>query len=216
MPSTRYARGRGPLARGAAVLVLLGGAGALAFASPAAARVLPAQAPSLSGPFSVFLVLPTSSGLTSSKTAKTSEPLSAFSLSTTAQAASGLSTGTGAGAAKTTSQVTATMAIDTVSTNLLEDVFGSHVLNPVEVVFDKTTAGKQATFLTYEFKNCIITSYQLQDGPGTQPQATSGPPSVQITFVFQALSLSFGPGAKASGTGAAVPAGWDITTNKAV
>jgi type VI protein secretion system component Hcp len=216
MPSMPYARSRRTLPRCAAAVALLGGAGALAFASPAAARLVPAQVPALSGPFKVSLVLPTTTGVaTPTSTNTAGEQLSAFSLSTTGPASVAGTTGLGAGKASVgASQATATMPIDTTSTNLLEDVLESHILSQVMVVFQRSVAGKEATFLTYDFKNCTITSYQLQDGPGTQSQATSGAPSVQITFVFQGLSLSYGKGASTLGTGATVPAGWDITANK--
>jgi type VI protein secretion system component Hcp len=99
------------------------------------------------------------------------------------------------------------MPIDGVSTNLLRDVLESRSLTPVEVVFRLSNG---TPYLTYDFTNCFVTSYQLQDGPGTQPQETSGAPSVQVTFVFQGIKLSFG-----NGVAGTVTTGWSITTNKA-
>lgn len=216
MPSNCYSWSSRPVARGGAALALLGGAASLGFASPAAAHVVPAQAPAVAGPFNVSLVLPPSN---TAKSAQTAEQLSGFSLSTTASASSAGSSGLGAGKnGAGASQATATMPIDATSTNLLRDVLVSQVLNPLEVVFSRTSGGKQETFLTYDFKNCTITSYQLQYGPGSQPQEASGSPSVQFTFVFQGITLAYGTGASSLGTGGVgtVPASWSITTNKAV
>ena len=144
---------------------------------------MPAQTAAISNPFNVFLVLPASSGAAGSKTATaTTEQLSAFSLSTTAPT-------TGA-SRRRHDQAVATMPIDSVSTGLLRDVFVSQHLDPVQVIFRRAASSKQATFLTYSFKNAAITSYQLQ--------TTSGAASVQVNLVFQAIGLSFGTGSDAA------------------
>ena len=213
MPTTRYGlRGRSS-SRGVAVFAVstvIGAAWGLAAAGPAAANEAPAQ--STPNTFDVFLVLPANSGLFTSSVisngSQTTEQLSAFSLSTTAPNSSGLgSTGSAAGKASTTaSQATATMPLDTTSTNLQRDVLESRALNPVEVEFRRSGATKGTTYLTYTFKNAIVTSYQLQD--------TAGAVAVQVTFAFQGITLTFGTGV--SGTGTVPPSGWSVTANKAV
>jgi type VI protein secretion system component Hcp len=201
-----FALNRRPTSLGAVIIALLGGAFVLASAGPAAAKVVNDQAPALSGPFNVFLVLPAGAGLTTSRSAPTAttEQLTAFSLSTTTP--SGGATPTGGSGGKVATQASATMPVDVVSTGLLRDALVSQQLNPVQVVFRRTTTGKQATFLTYTFKDVAITGYQLQ--------TTAGTASVQINLAFQSIGLSFPAGVSSTGGGSAPPGGFDITTNK--
>jgi type VI protein secretion system component Hcp len=205
MPATRdVSSSTRPLIRAAAAFAVLGGAWSIGFASPAVSQAVH-QAAARAEPLQVYLVLPASNGVSGSTATGTTEQLSTFSLSTTAPG-TGASTGTGAGSASTTvSQAMATMPIDVVSTNLLRDVTSSLHLNPLEVVFRDVVNGKQETFLTYSFKNAVITNYQLQD-------AQSGA-TVQITFAYEGITLSFGTGASTSAAGAsAVPTGWTVIT----
>ncbi len=196
MRTVRRAQRNRPLWRSTAALAVLGGAGTLAFASPAAAHVAPALTAAISNPFNVFLVLPASSGAAGSKTAATMEQLSAFSLSTTAPTTGAIVT-----------QAVATMPIDSVSTGLLRDVLVPQHLDPVQVLFRRAASSKQATFLTYTFRNVTLTNYQLQN--------TSGGASVQVTLGFQSIALSFGTGATSATGAVGTPGGFDITTNKA-
>ena len=219
MPTTRYGLSSRSFSRAVGALAVLGAAYGLAPASAAAAREIPAQPTAPSSTFDVFLVLPANSGLSTSNGSQTTEQLSAFSLSSTAPNSTGLgstglgstglgSTGSSAGkAGSTASQAAATMPIDTTSTNLQGDVLESRNLNPVEVEFRRSGAGKETTYLRYTFKNATITSYQLQD--------TAGAASVQVTFAFQGITLSFGTGATSTGTNGP-PGGWSVTANKAV
>lgn len=206
MSSSRIAGTMTGLTRGAIVLALFGGAVSILPASPAGAQVRPLAAGS-SGGYQVYLVLPANSGLSSSNTT-TTEQLSAFSLAATT---SGAGTGaSGAGAGKSALPVVnATMPIDVVSTELFRDVAAGTALDPVEVVFRRQVNGKQEPFLTYTFKNAVISSYQLQDAQSTA--------TVQVTLGFQSITATFGTGASTSASGATgtVPTGWNITTNKA-
>jgi type VI protein secretion system component Hcp len=215
MPTTRYGLSSRSFARAVAAVTVLGAAYGVVPASPAAAREVPPQPLAISGSFDVFLVLPATNGLSATNTSQatgsqTTEQLSAFSLSSTAPNAAGAgSTGAAAGKAGTVaSQATATMPLDTTSTNLLRNVLEGQVLNPVQVEFRRSSAGKEATFLTYTFKDVVISSYQLQD--------TSGATTVQIVLAFQGISLSFGTGVSSRGGIVTPPAGWSITTNRAV
>jgi type VI protein secretion system component Hcp len=84
----------------------------------------------------------------------------------------------------------------------------SRNLNPVQVEFRRSSAGKETTYLMYTFKNTTITSYQLQD--------TAGAASVQITFAFQGIALAYAAGLSSTGGVVTPPGGWSITTNKAI
>jgi type VI protein secretion system component Hcp len=214
MPTTRYGLSNRSFARAVGAVAVLGAAYGVMPAGVAAAREVPAQSTAPSSTFDVFLVLPANSGLftssTSSNGTQTTEQLSAFSLSTSAPNSTGLgSTGLGAGkTSSTASQAAATMPLDTTSTNLQRDVLESRTLNPVQVEFRRGGgAGKETTYLTYSFRNATITSYQLQDSAGAA--------SVQVTFAFQGITLSFGTGATSTGT-VVPPSGWSVTSNRAV
>ena len=206
MSSSRIAGTLGNLARVATALAVLGGAASILPVSRAGAQVRPMTAES-SGAYQVYLVLPANSGVSSSNTT-TTEQLSAFSLAaTTSGAGTGVSA---AGAGKNAVPVvTVTMPIDVVSTELFRDVVAGTPLDPVEVVFRRQVNGKQEPFLTYTFKNAVISRYQLQDAQSTA--------TVQVTLGFQSITATFGTGASTSLSGATgtVPTGWDITTNKA-
>jgi type VI protein secretion system component Hcp len=206
MSSSRLARTFTGLSRGVIVLAVVGGAVSVLPAGPVGAQVRPLAAEG-SVAFQVYLVLPANSGVSSSNTT-TTEQLSAFSLATTT---SGAGTGAlGASAGKSTLPVvTVTMPIDVVSTELFRDAVAGTALDPVEVVFRRQVNGKQEPFLTYTFKNAVISSYQLQDA---QSAAT-----VLVTLGFQSITATFGTGASTSASGATgtVPTGWNITTNKA-
>jgi type VI protein secretion system component Hcp len=209
MSSARFAVTSRRAFRGVAALTLLGGAWGLAPASPAAAHVVAGQLPAPSSAFDVFLVLPATSGQSTSNGPTTNEQLSAFSLSSTAPTATGGgSTGAGAGEAFSLAPFIATMALDTTSSNLLHIAFYGRNLSLVEVDFDRSSAGKETTFFKYLFKNVTISSYQLQ--------AAAGDTSVQIGFAFQEIAFSYVTGVSSSGATGAPPGGWNISTNKAV
>jgi type VI protein secretion system component Hcp len=201
MSSARFAVTSRRAFRGVAALTLLGGAWGLDPASPAAAHVVAGQLPAPSSAFDVFLVLPATSGQSTSNGPTTTEQLSAFSLSSTAP------TATGGGAAFSLAPFTATMPLDTTSSNLLHVAFLGRNLSLVEVDFDRSSAGKETTFFKYLFKNVTISSYQLQ--------AAAGDTSVQIGFAFQEIAFSYVTGASSSGSTGAPPGGWNISTNKA-
>jgi type VI secretion system secreted protein Hcp len=125
------------------------------------------------------------------------------SFSLAAQGAIG-SASTGAGAGKTSIQsFTITKALDKSSPALMQDAAAGTHIGGAELSFAHKSAGKEQTYLKYDFSNILISS--ISDG-----QSPGGAPTEQITFAFQKLQETLiGQNGKSIAS-----VGWNVATNQ--
>ncbi|HEY3759319.1 MAG TPA: type VI secretion system tube protein Hcp [Solirubrobacteraceae bacterium] len=148
-----------------------------------------------------FLKLDGIAGESTDKQHKGEINIESFSLG--AQGAIG-SAGTGAGAGKTSIQsFTITKSLDKSSPALMQDAAAGTHIDSAELSFAHKSAGKEQTYLKYDFSNIVISS--ISDG-----QSPGGAPSEQVTFAFQKLQETLvGQNGKSIAS-----IGWNVATNQ--
>jgi type VI secretion system secreted protein Hcp len=149
-----------------------------------------------------FLKIDGIDGESTDKQHKDEINIESFSLG--AQGAVGTGAGTGAGAGKTSIQsFTITKALDKSSPALMEDAAAGTRIGSAELSFARKSAGKEQTYLKYDFSNIVISSISDGKSPG-------GAPTEQVTFAFQKLQETLvGENGKSIAS-----VGWNVATNQ--
>jgi type VI secretion system secreted protein Hcp len=83
--------------------------------------------------------------------------------------------------------VTLTIEYEKAAPKLQEKMLKGEVIPKLELELTSTYGGARATYLKCEFKNVMITSYQL----GASGNDSSGPPTVSIANNFEELKFTY-------------------------